>query len=54
MFENFENPNFVFIDTMENDYEAFLTWDFLLSIKGKGLKIHGSSLLKYNKEKRIR
>jgi len=53
MFENFENPNFVFIDTMENDDEAFLTWDFYLKLNGIEYKIHGSSYLKYNKEKTI-
>jgi len=53
MFENLENPHFVFIDTIENDDEAFLTWDFFLKIHGKDYKIHGSSHLKYNKEKII-
>ena len=53
MFENLGDPNFVFIDTIENDEEAFLTWDFYLKLNGKEYKIHGSSYLKYNKEKII-
>ena len=50
MFDNFGDPHFVFIDTIENEEEAFLTWDFFLRFNGKDYKIHGSSHLKYNKE----
>ena len=53
MFENLENPHFVFIDTVENDEEAFLTWDFFLKFNHMEYKIHGSSHLKYDKEKII-
>jgi len=53
MFENLENPRFVFIDTIENEKEAFLTWDFFLKLNSREYKIHGSSHLKYNKEKII-
>ena len=53
MFETLEKPQFVILDTIENSRSAFLTWDFFLRIKGRGLKIHGSSHLKFNKENRI-
>ena len=53
MFETLEKPQFVILDTIENSSCAFLTWDFFLRIKGRGLKIHGSSHLKFNEENRI-
>ena len=53
MFENLENPNFVFIDTIENEGEVFLTWDFFLKFNKNEYKIHGSTHLKYNEKKRI-
>ena len=53
MFETLEKPQFVILDTIENSRSAFLTWDFFLRIKGRGLKIHGSSHLKFNEENRI-
>ena len=53
MFENLESPHFVFIDTIENDEEAFLTWDFFLKFIRMEYKIHGSSHLKFNEDKRI-
>ena len=53
MFENLENPHFVFIDTIENEREVFLTWDFFLKFNEKEFKIHGSTHLKYNDKKRI-
>ena len=53
MFITFKNPHFVFIDTIENSEGIFLTWDFNLSYKEKLFKIHGSSHLKLNDEKKI-
>ncbi|MBP9680273.1 MAG: nuclear transport factor 2 family protein [Bacteriovorax sp.] len=53
MFETLENPKFIFIDTIENENEAFLTWDFTFLVKGKSYKIHGSSHLKFNENKKI-
>tara|TARA_Y100001970_G_scaffold286876_1_gene410117 strand:+ start:1697 stop:2125 length:429 start_codon:yes stop_codon:yes gene_type:complete len=53
MLSNLENPQFAIIDTIENDEEAFLTWDFLFKFNDKNYKIHGSSHLKYNKEQII-
>ena len=53
MFENLENPRFFILDTIENSEGAFLTWDFLLSIKKVEHKIHGSTHLKYNVESKI-
>ena len=48
-----KNPQFVFIDNIENNEEIFLTWDFIFSYKDKLFKIHGSSHLKLNDEKKI-
>ena len=53
MFENLENPHFVFIDTIENEGEIFLTWDFFLKLNEKEYKIHGSTHVKYNEKNRI-
>ena len=53
MFENLENPHFVFIDTIENEGEIFLTWDFFSKLNEKEYKIHGSTHLKYNEKNRI-
>ena len=48
-----KNPHFVFFDTIENSEGIFLTWDFIFSYKEKLFKIHGSSHLKLNDEKKI-
>ena len=53
MFFTLKNPHFVFIDTIENSEGIFLTWDFIFSYKEKLFKIHGSSHLKLNDEKKI-
>ena len=53
MFITFKNPHFIFIDTIENSEGIFVTWDFIFSYKEKLLKIHGSSHLKLNYEKKI-
>ena len=53
MFITFKNPHFVFIDTIENSKEIFLTWDFIFSYKEKLFEIHGSSHLKLNDEEKI-
>ena len=53
MFITLNNPQFVFIDTIENRKEIFLTWDFIFSYKEKLFKIHGSSHLKLNDEEKI-
>jgi len=53
MLINFKNPHFVFIDTIENSKEIFLTWDFIFSYKEKLFKIHGSSHLKLNNEEKV-
>ena len=53
MFITFKNPHFVFIDTIENSGEIFLTWDFIFSYKEKLFNIHGSSHLKLNDEEKI-
>ena len=53
MFMTFKNSHFVFIDTIENSEEIFLTWDFIFSYKEKLFNIHGSSHLKLNDEEKI-
>jgi len=53
MLINFKNPHFVFLDTIENSKEIFLTWDFIFGYKEKIFKIHGSSHLKFNDEEKI-
>ncbi len=53
MFFIFKNPHFVFIDTIDNSEEIFLTWDFIFCYKKKIFKIHGSSHLKLNDKEKI-
>ena len=53
MFITFKNPHFVFIDTIENSEEIFLTWDFIFTYKEKLFEIHGSSHLKLNEKEKI-
>ena len=53
MFITLNNPHFVFIENIENSEGIFLTWDFIFSYKKKIFKIHGSSHLKLNDEKKI-
>lgn len=48
MFLNLDNPHFVFIDTISDSDQIFITWDFIFKLKGKEFKIHGSSHLKVN------
>ena len=48
MFDQLQGPRFVFIDTIVQDQQAFVTWDFIFSIKNKKYTIHGSSHLKFN------
>ena len=53
MFENTDNPRFIFIDTIVEGDQAFLTWDFVFHINKNEYKIHGSSHLKLNSEGKI-
>lgn len=46
MFENLENPQFIFIDKLEQDGQAFVTWNFIFSFKKLNYTIHGSTHLK--------
>ena len=51
MFENMQNPRFEFSDIIEKDNQAFVTWNFIFSFKGKKQVIHGSSHFKFNNQK---
>ena len=53
MFLKLTKPHFVFIDIIEQDDQAFLTWDFIFTIKSLSYTIHGSSHLKLNQEKLV-
>ena len=48
MFHKLERPHFVFIDTIQNGNQAFITWDFIFTNKKETYTIHGSSHLKMN------
>jgi ketosteroid isomerase-like protein len=53
MFKELENPRFIFKDKVINGEEAFLTWDFIFSMRGKEHKIHGGSLLRLDEKGKI-
>jgi len=47
MFKRLESPNFKFIDSITNNSESFISWDFRFQIKGRSICIHGSTHLKW-------
>jgi limonene-1,2-epoxide hydrolase len=53
MFEKLKNPKFTILEIIENDNQAYLTWDFTFILKSIEYKIHGSSHLKFNEQKLI-
>jgi steroid Delta-isomerase len=55
MFVKVNQPSFKVLSGIENQQEAFLTWDFFLTFKGETLrrKIHGSSHLRFSPEEKI-
>ncbi len=55
MFAKVDEPRFKILTTIEQDYQAFLTWDFLLRFKGESVerKIHGGSHLRFATDGRI-
>ena len=53
MFEKLKEPHFVFIDIVEGEDSAYLTWDFHFKINNKVYKIHGSSLIKWNNDGKV-
>lgn len=48
MFENLENPRFIFIDKIMEGEQIFVTWNFNFILRQKEYCIHGSSHLKLN------
>ena len=53
MFDELDNPRFVFIDEIESQDQAFLTWDFVFSRSSREFKIHGSTHIKFNEENMV-
>mgnify|MGYP001100004968 CR=1 FL=1 len=53
MFNELENPYFVFIDKISQNHQLFLTWDFVFTKSGRTFKIHGSSHLKITESGKI-
>jgi hypothetical protein len=53
MFKNLTNPHFVFIDIVESNDSSYLTWDFIFQVKGREMKIHGGSLLKWGEDGKV-
>lgn len=48
MFTNTENPRFIICEKIVNDQQAFVTWIFEFSIRGKAYNIAGGSHLKFS------
>lgn len=53
MFQKLQNPRFVFIDTLEEGSQSFVTWDFHFEVSGKRFVIHGSSHLKFDEHSKV-
>ena len=47
MFESLETPRFEVREAFGASDQAFLTWDFSFRVRGRSLRIHGSSHLKF-------
>ncbi|AXI02313.1 nuclear transport factor 2 family protein [Aquirhabdus parva] len=50
MFETTNNPRFLILETIEQDQQAFVTWLFKFSLKGKDYTIQGGSHLKFGEQ----
>ena len=46
MFATTENPRFIMFDQFGNDEQAFVTWTFKFSLKGKPYSVQGSTHFK--------
>nr|WP_314860432.1 nuclear transport factor 2 family protein [uncultured Undibacterium sp.] len=53
MFATTGNPRFVFIDVIEQDAQAFLTWTFHFELGGKAYEVAGGSHLRYDASGKI-
>ena len=55
MFESLDEPRFDIDDIIEQNQQAFVTWDFIFKLKGKTqvYKIHGSTHFKYDGEGKV-
>lgn len=53
MFNELDDPYFVFIDKVSQNHQIFLTWDFVFTKSGRNFKIHGSSHLKLSDNGKI-
>ncbi len=48
MFQSTDNPRFIIAEKIIQDQQAFVTWTFKFSLKGKDYSIVGGSHLKFN------
>ena len=53
MFEKLEHPRFEIVDRMEDDGQAFMTWDFHFGLSGRAMNIRGSSHLRFGRDDRV-
>ncbi len=53
MFDTLETPRFVITNTVVQDMQAFISWDFLFKIRGHSMLIQGCTHFVLNAEGRI-
>ena len=53
MFESLEAPRFKVLSLLEQDGQAFVTWDFEFGLRGRALKVHGASHLRFAPDGRV-
>lgn len=53
MFEGLESPRFRVLERLEQGGQAFLSWDFEFGLRGRALKIHGASHLRFAPDGRV-
>jgi ketosteroid isomerase-like protein len=53
MFNALEGPRFEVVSALTQHDQAFLSWDFHFSLRGRALRIHGASHLHYAADGRV-
>lgn len=50
MFKTTQNPRFIFIEVIEQNHQAFLTWEFHFGLQGKTYVVNGGTHLHYDEQ----
>lgn len=53
MFNTTSHPRFTILEVVQQDNQAFITWDFDFTIGARAYHIHGASQLKLNEQGKV-